>query len=55
MAALAAGGLAGAGVAFDWYSPAVGVGIAVVIGLAEGAFVLRIALRVRRARKVTTQ
>ena len=50
VAALAAGGLAGAGVGLGWYSPVVGVGGAVLIGLGTGAVVLRTALRVKRAR-----
>jgi F0F1-type ATP synthase assembly protein I len=51
LAALVAGGVAGAGVGLHWYSPPVGVGVAVLIGLAVGAFVLRTAIRVRRARR----
>ena len=51
LAALAAGGLAGAGVGLGWYPPVVGVGAAVLIGLATGAVVFRTALRVKRARQ----
>lgn len=49
--ALVAGGMAGAGVGLHWYGPAVGVGLAIVIGLAAGSVVLRIAIRVKRARR----
>ena len=48
--ALVAGGVAGAGVGLQWYGPMVGVGLAVLIGLAAGSVVLRAALKVRRAR-----
>lgn len=51
--ALVAGGVAGAGVGLRWYGPVVGVGLAVVIGLAAGGVVLRTALKVRRARRAS--
>ena len=51
VAALAAGGLAGAGVGLGWYPPVVGVGAAVLIGLGTGVVVFRTALRVKRARQ----
>lgn len=50
-AALAAGGIAGAGIGLRWYPPAVGVGLAALIGLAAGVFVYRTIGRARRARK----
>lgn len=34
---LLAGGLAGAGVGLSWYGPAVGVGLAVLVGVGVGA------------------
>ena len=46
VAALVAGGLAGAGVAYGWYPPAVGVVLAALIGLGVGRHVLQ----ARRAR-----
>ena len=55
LAALVAGGVAGAGVGLHWYPPAVGVGLAVLIGLAVGALVLRTAIRSRRARRTSSQ
>ncbi len=47
--ALAAGGLAGAGVAFHWYRPAVGVALAILIGLSVGAVVAQTVRDVKRA------
>ena len=46
--ALAAGGVAGAGVRARFWRPAVAVGLAVVIGLAAGGVVLRTVLQNRR-------
>jgi hypothetical protein len=51
VAALVAGGAAGAGVGLHWYPPAVGVGMAVLIGLAVGALVLRTARQARREQR----
>jgi hypothetical protein len=51
--AIVAGGVAGAGVGLHWYEPAVAVGVAVFIGLAAGGVVLRIALKARRARRLS--
>jgi hypothetical protein len=48
--ALAAGGVAGAGVGLHWYGPAIGVELAILIGLAAGIVVLRTALEVKRGR-----
>jgi hypothetical protein len=48
--ALAAGGVAGAGVGLHWYGPAIGVGLAILIGFAAGIVVLLTALEVRRGR-----
>lgn len=45
LAGLVAGGLAGAGVAFGWYPPLVGVALAALIGLSVG----RRALQAKRA------
>lgn len=51
VAALAAGGLAGAGVGLGWYPPVVGVGAAVLIGLGTGVVVFRRARLARRVRE----
>jgi hypothetical protein len=39
---LAAGGIAGAGVANHWYSPAVGVGLAAAVGVAVGLAIRKV-------------
>jgi NhaP-type Na+/H+ or K+/H+ antiporter len=39
---LAAGGIAGAGVANHWYSPAAGVGLAALVGVAVGLVIRRV-------------
>jgi hypothetical protein len=49
--AFIAGGVAGAGVHLQWYSAAVGVSAAALLGLATGGVLLRTAIRARRARR----
>ena len=46
---LVVGGVAGAGVANGWYGPAVGVGVAVIVGLAVGRQVFVVAREARRS------
>jgi hypothetical protein len=48
IAALCAGGAVGAGVGLHWYSPAVAVALAVLIGLTAGYRVFRTARMVKR-------
>jgi hypothetical protein len=55
LAALVAGGVAGAGVGLRWYPPAVGVGLAALVGLGIAAIVLRTASGARRARRIQRQ
>jgi len=50
LAAFVAGGIAGAGVHLQWYGPVVGVGVALLCGLAAGVALWR-AVGVRRARR----
>jgi hypothetical protein len=41
-AGVVAGGIAGAGVANHWYSPAVGVGLAAAVGVAVGLAIRKV-------------
>ncbi|MEW6757935.1 MAG: hypothetical protein AB1347_06925 [Acidobacteriota bacterium] len=49
-AALAAGGVVGAGISEGWFGPVPGAALAALIGIGTGAAVRRQVLRVRRAR-----